>query len=372
MNYLRLIIMMFLFSYSAQAQNINISSTAGNNLQSFHTTEGRINVQGNSIEIQGSDNSRSLNRVLSWSLSPDANRIGIIRYGESAVFELYNTSAIGLLEKNFEYIDPEDSSLKIYQFNNGNFVVRDNISNFSFYNVLGTNLFTISNLSGSPLGETISELQSSESGSTVLIYNPTIKYENSSGSRARIVHTDGEAEIIYDSNERIISNAMVSKSGSYIILHTKNERAEDQVIIFDRFGNGLFDIDSPEDLIGVSIDEEGKYLTLFSSNRVQVYNIDTADRIASSTFRSSIIYAEYQADDNQILALSGSKTEGKLSQISDIELHAIHTEKRQIASNAFSGRLAMLSSDRVTFHRVSSNNYELRGLNRRLQLETVF
>lgn len=372
MNSFRIIIMMFLLSYTAQAQSVEIVSSPGVNTRTFQTSEGNLNLQGNSIQIQSENNLESVNGVLSWALSPKENRIGLMVNGSESEYRLYSSESVNLLDKEFEFVDPEDSSIKIYQFDNGSFIVRDNISNFNYFNAAGTNLFGIQNQSGSPLGETISELRSDENGSTVLIYNPVIKYENSSGSRAKIVSPDGTTDIVYDSKDRVIENAVVSHSGSYMLLLTKKEETDDRVILFDRFGSGLFDMESSEELIGMSIDNESNYLTLFSSNRVQVYDINNGERIASSAFRSSIVHADYKPDDNQILVLSGSITEGDINVISNLELHSIHTQKRQIARSEFSGNASFVSPERMSFERLSQNSYILKGLNRDLQFKTKF
>lgn len=372
MNSFRIIIMMFLLSYTAQAQSVEILSPPGDNTRTFQTSEGNLNLQGNSVQIQSENNLESVNGVLSLSLSPKENRIGLMANGKESVYKLFNSESVNLLEKEFEFIDPEDSSIKIYQFDNGSFIVRDNISNFNFFNAAGRNLFGIQNQSGSPLGETISELRSGASGSTILIYNPVIKFENSSGSRAKIVLPDGTTNTVYDSNDRVIENAIISHSGSFILLLTKKDGTDDRIILFDRFGSALYDMESSEELIGMSIDIESNYLTLFSSNRVQVYDVNSGDRIASSSFRSSIINAGYQAEDQQILVLSGSVRGGDINIISNVELHSIHTQKRQIARSKFSGNLSFISPERISFERSSQNSYRLTGLNRDLHLRTNF
>lgn len=372
MNFFRIIIMMFLLSYTAQAQSVEILTAPGDNTQIFDTADGRLNLQGNSIQIQSENNQESVTGILSWSLSPNENRIGLMANGNKSAYKLFSSKSLDLLEKEFEFVDPEDSSIKIYQFDNGNFIVRDNISNFNFFNAAGRNLFGIQNRSGSPLGETISELRSDERGSTVVIYNPVIKYENRSGSRAKIVYPDGTTDIFYNSDDRMIEKALVSRNGSFLVLLTKKDGTEDRVILFDRFGNGLFDMESPEKLIGMRIDNESNYLTLYSSNRVQVYDINSKERIASSSFRSSIVHAGYQADDQQILVLSGSVREGDINVVTDVELHAIHTQKRQIARSEFSGNVSFVSPERMSFERSSQNSYILTGLNRNLQFRTSF
>jgi len=372
MNFFRIIIMMFLLSYTARAQSVEILTAPGDNTQTFNTSDGRLNLQGNSIQIQSDDNRESVTGILSWSLSPNENKIGLMVNGNRSAYKLYSSETVNLLEKEFEFVDPEDSSIKIYQFDNGNFIVRDNISNFNFFNAAGRNLFGIQNQSGSPLGETISELRSDENGSTVVVYNPVIKRENSSGSRAKIVNSDGTTDIFYNSVDRVIEKAVVSRNGAFLVLLTKKDGTDDQVIVFDRFGSGLFDMESSEELIGMRIDSESNYLTLFSSSRVQVYDISNGERIASSSFRSSIVHAGYQADDQQILVLSGSVREGDINVVTDVELHSIHTRKRQIARSEYSGKISFISPVRMSFERSSQNNYILTGLNRDLQFRTSF
>jgi len=371
MKYFSAIIIMLLFTNTTNAQNLQISVETGGSAQSFVLNEGTAVQSGTSLTITGSRSSRNtIANVITWDVSPLRNRITTARGNGKVQIQLLTAQSDELLMKQMEFLDATDSSLKIYSFDNGMFIIRDNIANFSFYAADGKQKYSVQNLSGSSDGEKISELRSSDDGSTILIYNPEIIYGNKSGSRARIVKTEGETQIIYESGEKVIVNATVSKNGAYIALITSDNAGESDAILFDRFGNRLFEVSVSDELMGLSISENGNFLTLFSSNRVQLYNTGSGSREASSTIRRSIIHAEYQPTDQQILVYSGDRTGDSNVQVS--EFYSIHVGQRQIARSEISTPFQIFPGQRFLFERLASNRYAFLGLSKPIEIRTDF
>jgi hypothetical protein len=66
----------------------------------------------------------------------------------------------------------------------------------------------------------------------------------------------------------------------------------------------LLQIDSDMELSGATLSEGAGYLTIYSSNRAQVYRISNGERLGSTSFRVNVAYAAYSPKDQQILAFA--------------------------------------------------------------------
>ena len=364
-------IIMLLFTSIINAQNLEISVESGGAAESFVLKDGMAVRSGTNLTITGKGSSRkTLNNVVTWDVSPLRNRIAAVKANGKVQIDLLSAQSNELLSKQMDFLDGTDSSLKIYSFDSGMFIVRDNIANFSFYTADGELKYSVQNLSGSRDGEKISELRSSDDGSTILIYNPEIIYGNQSGSRAKIVKAEGETETIYDSRDKIIVNATVSKNGSYIALIASGSADESDAILFDRFGNRLFEVSVSDELAGVTVSENGNFFTLFSSNRVQLYNVLSGNREATSTISKSIIHAQYEPADQQILIYSGDKNSDNSVDIS--EFYSIHVARRQIARSEISNPFKIFPGNRFSFDRLDSGRYKFKGINKLLEIRTAF
>ena len=99
-------------------------------------------------------------------------------------------------------------------------------------------------------------------------------------------------------------------------------------MILDRFGNNLGEIEFNQDVKGVSFSEDGLFVTIFSGGRAAVFEIESRERIGSTSFRNtSLLYANYSSKDNIIIAITGSGKE----EFTDLEGHAVNIEARKIA-----------------------------------------
>lgn len=278
-----------------------------------------------------------------------------------------------LKEIPLEFFDPADPTLGIAVFDNGGFVTRDNVANFTFYQPDGTVRFTISNSTGSAGGEAVSMMLPARGGGQLLLYNPRVNYGDALGSRARFVRGDNEAVLIHDDRSRSIKYARISEPSGFIVLVTESPGTRDEVVLFDPFGNEVMRMEAPEELVGATLSDKGEYLTLFSGNRVQVYRVSDMERMGSASFRNNILHAAYLEADRQVLALSGNVSRsGSGRTLSNPELHAVHLGKRSIARTSVGGSLSLLADDRLTFSRRGANQFLLTGLNRDLSIRTVF
>lgn len=275
-----------------------------------------------------------------------------------------------LNDRTMEYVNSSDNTLDLYVFNDGRIVTRDNVSNFTFLDIMGEELYSHSNLSGSTDGEVASELAADPSGRTVLLYIPRINYGAQEGSIARRV--DGEKELteIYRSRERQIRSIDISDDGSFLLIVTTASGTDDRAHLMDRFGNELTTFQSEEELQGGTVSILANHVTLYSNNRVQVYRIGDHERIGSSTIRQPVIFATYSEEDEQIILMSGRQN--RSGEIVEGEVQAIHLGRRSIARTSLPGDLSFLDRNQIRIQRTRANHFEVFGLNRSFEITTNF
>ena len=299
-----------------------------------------------------------------WSFSSSNQKAAFINRGNGINLMSYSTGGELLLEKNLEFFVPSDNTMNAYQFDPGSIALRDNVANFSFVTAKGEIGYSVSNSSGSMDGEQESQLASDPSGNTIVLYNPVISYGNQRGSRAQFVYGEQDTNVFFTSRNEEIKNVKVSEDGAFVTLLTSGNR----VVIFDRFGNELFSFDSDENLIGATLDENATHLTIYSSGRVQVYEVPSGDRLGSASSRSSILFAGYDHESQTIIALGGN-LRGRV--IEEPEITAVSISQREIARQEVPFSISTLDLNRLNISK-SGSGYEIEGLNRQVSVDVSF
>lgn len=273
-----------------------------------------------------------------------------------------------IVDQSLEYFDSSDQTLNVYSFNDGRSIVRDNVANFTFFDAAGELMYSYSNSSQSVDGERESELSSDSNGRTVVIYNPVIAYGNNTGSRANIVYGEKNSYEFFRDPQREIRQVNVSSDGAYITVIAANSSGS-QLFMFDRFGNELYQHETEEELKGASLSSDANFVTIYSSGRVQVYNVQTGESMGSASSRSIILYATFIPQDETVLALGGSLS-GR--NISNPTITAVHLGLREITRNDIDLSLSTLDQNAIRINRTGEGNYSLIGLNKTLELQTNF
>ncbi len=368
MKYLFLIpSLFFLFSVSVQSQQITVSPVpdhADNNQNTFPVKDSNFMISGNQITI----GDQTIINPASWSLAEPGGKLGILEQ-RGQVF-LYSVDHHGniLFETPLEFFDPTDETMKVFQFDDGRLVLRDNVANFTFVNSKGNQMFSVSNSSQSADGERESQLARDKNGRTVVLYNPVIAYGQQTGSQARIVYGDQEDNLFFNDVEREISFLEVSSKGEYITMISTGGSG-DRVLIFDRFGNEIFRTDSDDPLRGASLSEGAEFLTTYTGGRVTVIDVLTGESLGSASSRATLIYAAYFPDDEMIVALGGSHSN---LNISNPTLTAVHLSRREIVREEIPHSISAYDANQIAIERKGVGQYRLTGLNRHLDLSIQF
>lgn len=320
--------------------------------------------------LQGSIliNDKEISNPVTWSYSEWVNRVATIEREENLKLSLFDPYGNRLMSRTLEFFDPFDQTLKVYPIGDGRTILRDNVANFTFLNVKGETLYSVSNSSQSVEGERESRLAMDETGRSVVLYNPAISYGNTTGSRAKIVLAENDEYQFFNHTEMQIKELKISKTGSFItLLATDDEWIE--VLLFDRFGNELYRYRTEDSLQGVHLSPNGDYITKFTSGRVQVFNTLTGEVAGSTSSRSSVMDAVYFPQEETILILGGGISGQRLS---DPSITAVHLGRRQIIRENIGESLSITPFGAITIEREMSGRYLIRGMNKHLFVTANF
>lgn len=357
----------FLISYSPYlfSQSINIESAQSSySANTFSAGNGTATVSGNQFVL----GSAKIANPEAWSFSSSNRRASFLQRSNGINLSSYNADGSALIDQNLEFFNATDNTINTYQFDDGSVILRDNVANFSFLNAKGQTAYQVSNSSGSTDGEQESQLASNPLGTTIVLYNPVIAYGSETGSRAQLVYGDQETNVFFSSREDEIKDVRVSENGEFITIVTVGSGGN-TATVYDRFGNELFQRTSDEDLIGATLSDQATHLTIYSSGRVQVYEIPSGERLGSASSRSSIIFAGYDPDAQTIIALGGSLNGLR---IEEPEITAVSISQREIAREDVPFAISTLDLSRLNISTTDSNSYEISGLNRDLLVDVAF
>jgi len=317
----------------------------------------------------GTFNKVTIPNPVSFSVSDDLTMIGNLQNSNGLSADIYDYKGEKLLNTKMEFISSSDETIKLMVLNNGEFIVRDNVANFSFFDASGDRAHTYSNSANTSGGEQTSEIAVSEDGVLNVAYNPVIQYRNSKGSRISIVTGDGQADQIFTAQDRVIINLTISSADYSISVVTENGAGSRKIHWFDRFGNLLFELEPGLDITGFNVNNNGRYVTIYSGSRVQVYQRESGERLGSASSRSTILQAAYFPEKNLLMTFGGVERD---QQVSDLEITAIDLQQRQIESTQLEDTVMFRNRSHITIETDGANSYRIGGINRPIRVSAQF
>jgi hypothetical protein len=366
------LLFIFLFSLilstSLQARQLSVQAVSGHssNSQNQYPLDGGVLESDRGYFTIGES---GVFNPESWSISYQNQKAGFLETREQSVYlTIFETSGNKIVDRELEFFDVNDETLKLYLFDNGRSVTRDNVANFTFFDPDGELIYSVSNSSQSSEGERESELAASAYGNTIVLYNPVINYGESRGSRAKVVFGENDQKVFFRDESAQILQVKVSESGSYITLLT-GDGSNYGVYIFDRFGNELNQFSFDDEQKGVSISDDAQFVTVYSGGRTQVLNALTGERVGSTSSRSPVINSRYFENDDVILVFGGVQEGNRIDRPT---VSAIHIGQRQILREEVNESLSIYDVDRIDITQLQSNSYRIDGLNRSLNIQADF
>lgn len=346
------------------------SPTANNNPSTFLLEQGEITIRSHSILFRRSGT--TIKDFAAWGISPDNSIVGILKdTPEGGEMALLNSRGDTLYSYSTATISSDDPSLAVYPSNNGTVMLRDNITNFTFYDKFGEIYANTSSGSQSEEGEAISEVAMNPTWETLITYSPKIKRGNNFGSKAQVKLSDRKFKDIFTSTDRFIKDFTVSEDGHMVMTITARQGTADQVLIMDKYGNRINEISADENIVGASLSADNEYITLYSRGRVMVYSVMDGNSLGATSFNANIFMADYFPEDDLILALTGDYSEGA-GVLNNVEFRAVNLEQRSITSEELDGSLGFTEKIEPALKRLSSGEYQLVGSSKRIKIGANF
>ncbi len=299
------------------------------------------------------------------SISPDRAFVGaLFLRGDNVSVEIYRSD--GSLVRRFSELasyDPDDPSIRLYMLNGGSFFYCDNIAGFSYFDERGEQVYRASNSSGSPDGETISELATTPFGTSAFAYNPKIYEGDQVHSRIQRIGFDGETRPVARFDAAGIEDVTLHPEGRLIIAHlideaTGNHRAK--VISFR--GELLAEVDYEDnEILEMALSECGRYVTARASGRVLVHEVTTGERLGSASFTEQVLVASWMPD-NRLAVLTGTRYGDR--ELNDLRAHIIDVRQRRVAREETSLTTYEVPHAPLQFSFHEQGTYKLTGTNR--------
>ncbi len=312
-----------------------------------------------------------LENTLDYDFSPDGRHIALLREvaeDDSVMhrIEIYSKQGdkVGLYG-DIGYLDAADPSLKLFLLENASVVLRDNIVGFTIYTYTDLMVDRVSNSSGSPEGETMSRLISSEDGSQVFVYNPRILHANGGySSRISRLSLSGELETVFSDGSREILNVTATQDGSHIFAVMSGQEGRPEVLRINSDGDVTASHEPEMDDPGFYVQPELGMVTWFERNNAQSYLIETGDRIANAFFsRQNIVFAMYNEEDNIVLTITGNRS-NRDGRIEANGIRVVDLDARSlIHSDDLSHTFRFNPEIEPRMYRTGPNRYQFLGVN---------
>lgn len=226
----------------------------------------------------------------------------------------------------------EDPTFDFIPLLSGGFVTLSNVSIFEKYDANARLINTLSNSSGSALGEGVSEWYTNEEQSLWILTNPLIKTAQGEGSAASIWDGEQTKNLVYSATDKI-ETVGISKNGLFTAVVTASRAGgEGMISVFDRQANELLkvNVDTDFEAIGLKFSNDNEYIILYSTKRAIVYGLPSGKKYGSTSFRTTLIDVELDTSSLTLYALTGNLGQEKLT---DIEVRKVDFKAGKMAKN---------------------------------------
>lgn len=372
MKHLSTLFLILFLVNTGEAQSLSAEYTSDQSslsVNEFPLVEGILNKSSDTYQFGQNDNVVTIANPLSFTISGDREVAGAVVFSGELTSTIYSYDGAIISETVLENADSGDETLSLTVTDTGEFTVRDNVANFSFFDAAGNRAFTYSNSSQAQDGELPSGIETSDDGLLKVVYNPVIRYGEQEGSRASIIVGDRDAEEVFAFQDRVIDSLWLSADGQWIHAITANESGGKRVHMYDRFGNTVLEMDPDINVGHYSLSDDGDYMALIEGSRVQVFERSTGERLGSATSRSEIVKVAYFPDQNLVLAIGGQRSEGT---VSNPEITAIDLQQRQLERFQVDGSFSFMNFHEIKISQESGGTYRVEGINRPMLIKASF
>lgn len=354
-----------------QAQQLSVS--ASHQQTGEWVGDVRLRQDRDMVQVHTGGDVRTLVSVADLAVSPNRKFWGVVERGQPVQVRIFDDTGAGILEHDLEFVDASDETLSLTILNNGTYVVRDNVANFTRHDLDGSILVRHSNFSGTTGGERPSVLVTDPFGLTSLYVIPEIQYGSERGSMVRLLEgLDQEPRTVLDLSDRTIEYSRLAAGGAMALMVVQGASSSDRSVrIVDRFGNMIQTVDTGEAWMGGSIDESGEIVTLHTTSRVQSFRIDDVNRLGSSTVRGGEVqFAGYCPAREEMVILTGERA--RTGQIDDAAIQVVSLRERALVRESVPGGSLFWRDGSQPELTCSGTSHTIDGLGRTVQIRPAF
>lgn len=307
--------------------------------------------------------------VVDYSLSPDGRFMGLLIRGDRSMYSVKIVNSNGSLfqqHNNVMILEAGDRSNKIFVHNDGSFTIRNNIAGFTHFNPGGTELNRVFNNSGSLRGEAVSELVQSRRGRQLAVYNPRIVTDIGDQSRIQLIGSDGLSHFHTFTEGALVGLSISENADRYVAL--VNARSAGMLAVMDSGGRVQRKIDVIANPSRLFVTGDARHAVVTRDNRVELYDLDSGDRVASTATRSNVVFAHFDSASDRLVMLAGS-SRAQSGTLNNPAVYVINTAERSLLREQLSDTFHWDPDTLpLTLKTMDDLNWMLLGLNKPLRI----
>jgi hypothetical protein len=277
--------------------------------------------------------------VVDYAVSPDGRFVGLLIRGERSSYhvKVLNRDGSTFLEhRDVIILEASDNSNKLFVHNDASFTIRNNIAGFTLFNPGGVELNRLFNNSGSVRGEAISELRQARNGRSLVVYNPRIVRENGDHSRIQLIGGEGLRHL-YTFTEGPMAGLALSENGEQIVA-LASASSSGLLAVFNPAGEMLRKVEVMQNPERLFLTPAGRHAVVARGNRVELWNLDSGTREASTATRADVVFAHFDEDSSRLIMLTGTQR-GRSAELQNPAVYVINTTERSLMREQFDGTL---------------------------------
>jgi hypothetical protein len=360
------------FQVHAQTLRVDIPEQGSNNTR-FYASAGKadgytsLSYSGN--RFRTGDKATGYAHVVDYALSPDGRFIGLLIRGDRSMYSVKIVNSDGSLfqqHNNVMILEAGDRSNKIFVHNDASFTIRNNIAGFTLFNPGGTELERVFNNSGSLRGEAVSELVQSRRGRQLAVYNPRIVTDNGDQSRIQLIGGDGLSHFYTFTEGSLVGLAISENADRYVAL--VNAKSAGLLAVLDNGGRVQRKIEVVANPSRLFVTGNGRHAVVTSDNRVELYDLDSGERVASTATRANVVFAHFESASDRLVMLAGA-SRGPSGTLNNPAVYVINTAERSLLREQLSDTFYWNPETLpLTLKTMDDLNWMLLGLNKPMRI----
>jgi len=338
-------------SAGAFAQSISVEQSDRNYAYSSTASEKPILGERNGQLLIGN----RIQQAKAFSITPDLSYAAAMSTANNLSIFDYAGSLIA--EASLKSFSSDDKTIALEFLNPSAVLVRSNVTQFEIINMRGESINTF-NIS-SKAKQRPTEWASGPDGQSLVLYNPQVITNNGESTDAHILDASRRYQstnVYYESGYNTADIYYQEDQQLFVATLNHISQEKSKVIIFDESGNVILNKSFDSKLTGASLSPGLSVLTIFTTGRMMAYNLESGERIGSSSVRGNpLVYAFYNPENSDLVGITGNQSNNL---ITDLGFQAVNVNARKIVRETVGGELNLSQKPSVTmFNR--EHRYEI-------------